>query len=321
MIELIQRLHDTVTHLDLGLPGFTTQYSVRSDQHGAYANYAGSKFAFLGHLVDVLQRVDCSVAIVAQPGPVIDLLEDYLTMKHINVKRHDRPSLTPSQTPARPSSEFRVELLSSTPNSFIELSQPPILMIAFDASFDAQDPQIRQLRERYAGDRPDQLLPVIHLLVTNSSEHVDRCLPKSMPSPLRLKLLVRATYQARTNLGGVPTYVPDPSDEPEGRPMDLSDLQRAVRKSPDRKMSRIASIIVRAALSQDFAANWTLGAMPELQLEELDDLPPTTSGSASVAITPKNDSARSRTPISRADTPSGRKRLLVSLKLQHCRPR
>lgn len=311
MIELIQRLHDTTTHLDLGLPDFSTQYSTRSEEHAAYADYAGSKFAFLGHLVDIFKRTSCSIAILTQSGTIQDLLEDYLGMKQVQVKRADRSPSSGYQSPTSANTSFTVDLVSTTSVRPIELTGRPVLILAFDSTFDPQDQRLKDLRERYAMS-PGLLVPVIHLLVTNSSEHVDRCLPKSMPSPQRLKLLVRATYQARTNLGGMPTYVPDPSDEPINRPMDLSDLQRAVRKSPDRKLSMMASILARAALSPDFDSNWTLGNMPELQLDELEDASPKLSKETTAATTPKDGPIRSRTPLSRADTPSGRKRLLVS---------
>lgn len=308
MNELIQLLHNTTTHLDLGLPGISTQYSLNPEQHAAYANYAGSKFSLLGYLVDTLKRVSCSIAVAARSGAIQDLLEQYLDTKEINVKRHDRR--TTSQTPGveRPH-EFQVELMSTMSDYTINLTRTPLLMIAFDASFDAQDPQIKLVR-MMGLNRSPTLVPVIHLLVTNSSEHVDLCIPKSLPSPIRLKLLVRATYQARPNLGGKPTYVPNPSDEPQGRAMDFSDLQRALRKSPERKLFMLASIITQAALSSDFDSKWGLGSVSELQLTEITDSPPKVSGTTTVAETPKESLPRSRTPVSRADTPSGKKRLL-----------
>ncbi|KEF54684.1 uncharacterized protein A1O9_09126 [Exophiala aquamarina CBS 119918] len=308
MNELIQLLHNTTTHLDLGLPGISTQYSINPEQHAAYANYAGSKFSLLGHLVDTLKRVSCSIVIAARSGVIQDLLEQYLETKEINVKRHDRRSTSQSPDVERPH-EFQVELMSTMSDYTVNLTRTPILMIAFDASFDAQDPQIKRVRTLGLA-RSRTLVPVVHLLVTNSSEHVDLCIPKSLPSPIRLKLLVRATYQARPNLGGKPTYVPNPSDEPQGRAMDFSDLQRALRKSPERKLYMLASIITQAAMSSDFDSKWGLGSVSELQLTEVTDSPPKVSGTSTVAETPKDAFPRSRTPVSRADTPSGKKRLL-----------
>ena len=322
MNELIDRLHDTTTHFDLGLPGFATQDSIRSEKAMKYAQYAGSKFAFLGELVAMLQNVDCSIVIASKAGHVQDLLYDFLRMKPVRVQRHNRPGSARSVTPEVHRALLKIDLVSTTSDLELLLSQSPILVIAFDCSFDNQSPQIRRIRELNSHGR-DQLLPVVHLLVSNSSEHIDRCLRKSMPSPQRLKVLVRATYQARANLGGLPTYVPHSSDEPAGRSMDSQDLNRGIRKSPSRKMKEIARIVSLGALSEDFERYWTPGAMSDVQYDELDDTPPKISraatGANTAAATPRDARARSRTPISRAQsktpvsragTPSGKKRLL-----------
>ncbi|OQU96977.1 hypothetical protein CLAIMM_02982 [Cladophialophora immunda] len=286
MNELVQHLHDTVTHMDLGLPGMPTHYPGESQEYAAYANYAGSKFSFLGHLVDLLKSIGCSIIVMAREGPIQDLIENYLKTKQITVKRQDRLDRSKPAVPDRISTDFQVELVSTWSTHPVAIYNKPILMIAFDASFDSQDPQVARIRSHFSGRHP-ALMPVLHLLVANSSEHVDRCLPKSMPSPMRLKALIRATYQAWPNLGGKPIYLPRPTDEPEGRPMDSFDLQRGIRKSAERKLGKLASIVVQAAISPDFDANWNLGLMSELQLTELEETPTKRSGVNTRAETPK----------------------------------
>lgn len=316
MIELIGRLHDTTTHIDLGLPGIPTQYTIASQEHAAYAEYAGSKFVFLGDLIEYFKRRECTIVIMAKSGATQDLLEEYLVMKKVKVRRHER-AYHSQQDPLSQMTDPTIEIVSTRPADIVTIDSNPDLIIAFDASFDALDPQVKSLRAQST-----ETVPIIHLLVTNSSEHVERCLPVSMPSPIRLRLLVRATYQAQMNLGGNPTIIHKPSDEIEGRPMDLGDISRAVRKSPNRKLEMIAAVVANATLSEDFAANWTLPSMPELVLEELDESPSTES---TVSTTPGRSRARSqtplsrganqtrnrsRTPFSRAGTPSARKRQL-----------
>ncbi|KIW92726.1 uncharacterized protein Z519_06574 [Cladophialophora bantiana CBS 173.52] len=311
MNELVQRLHDTVTHMDLGLPGISTQHSLESQELAAYTNYASSKFSFLGHLVNMLKTTDCSILIMAREGPVQDLLEQYLKMKQVIVKRPDRIARSKSPTPDRLTTDFQVELVSTWSTHELAIYPRPVLMIAFDASFDSQDPQVARIRSQRS-ERQHELMPVLHLLVANSSEHVDRCLPKSMPSHQRLKTLVRVTYQAWPNLGGKPKSLPLPSEEPEGRPMDFTDIQLSIRKGLERRLVMLAGLVTQAAISPNFDANWKLGLMPELhlQLTELEEPPSKRSGATTRAETPKEALARSGTPASRADTPSGRKRLL-----------
>lgn len=92
--------------------------------------------------------------------------------------------------------------------------------------------------------------------------------------------------------------------------MDLSDLQRALRKSPERKLVMLASIVARASLTTDFDANWTLGVMPDLQLTEVDGMLLPISQSSTMPQTPKELVPRYQSPVSRTDTPFGKKRLL-----------
>jgi hypothetical protein len=312
MIELMDLLHDTVTHFDLSLPGSVTQYSIDTEQAAIYAQYAGSKFVFLEHLLDILKSVDFSLIIACKPGRVQNLLVEYLKMKHIRLHHFDQPGSARAVTPEIRQATLKVDVISTTLNYEINVSPQPRLMLAFDSTFDAQNSHIARIRELHSSGR-NRLLPVLHLLVQNSSEHVDRCLRKAMPSPQRLKLLVRATYQARNNLGGPPTYVPMSTDDPEGRAMDMHDLQKAVRKSPNRKLGMIGAVVARAALAEDFQSAWNL-EMPELVYEDLEESPTkssrVTTAAGTATATPRDGRARSRTPLSRAGTPSGRKRLL-----------
>ena len=313
MIELMELLNDAVTHFDLSLPGMVTQYSIQSQEATVYAQYAGSKFVFLGHLIDILMRVDCTLIIASKAGHSQDLLVDFLKMKKARVHRFDRPGSARAVTPDVHQATLKVDVISTSSDFEVNVSPRPALMLAFDSSFDSQSQHIARIRELNSLGR-NRLLPVLHLLVQNSSEHVDRCMRKAMPSPQRLKLLVRATYQARTNLGGSPSYVPAIGDEPDDRPMDIHDLQRGVRKSPNRKLNMVAAIVARAALSIEFEENWTLGDMPPVEYEELQESPPKSSRVTTTAntatATPRDGRARSRTPLSRAGTPFGKKRLL-----------
>src|SRR5271163_1151683 len=118
MAELIDRLNDTVTHVDLGLENIGTQYPLSSGDNARYANYAGSKFAFLDYLIDELQYTNLSLLIFAKPGSVHTLLESFLAMKH--VERH-KPS---TSTPSGPDQvgQLAVELLTSGAHADININ-------------------------------------------------------------------------------------------------------------------------------------------------------------------------------------------------------
>jgi hypothetical protein len=307
MYGLIDRLHDIVTHMDLGLPGPSTQYVIDSQEHAKYAAYAGSKFSFLGHLVDVLNQVGLSICIVCREGVTQDLIENYLKMKKVVVKRQDRMAKEKSPTPDRLNTDFQVEIVASQTSHEVRMTFKPVLMIAFDASFDAQDPQIKRIRSHFSPQRP-RLMPVLHLLVRNSSEHVARCLPNNIPSPLRLKALVRYTYSARGQLGGeITVNQAHLGNEPR---LDFTAYQKLVRMAPDRRLEALAKSVMQACLAPDFGTKWDI-LMPELDLADIIETPPRPSGRTTRAETPRDMSARSRTPVSRADTPSRKRHLDV----------
>jgi hypothetical protein len=314
MIELMERLQDTTTHMDLGLPDFATQYSVQTQEATAYAEYAGSKFVFLSQLLVGLATVQSSIVIASKPGPVCDLLAAFLTMKKVTVRRHDLPTSARSATPEEARSMCTVDLVTTTADHEIALSTRPNVMIAFDASFDNQSSHIRRIRELYSIGR-DQPLPVIHLLVANSAEHIDRCLRKAMPSPQRLKLLVRGTYLAHRHLGGDPSYIPSLRREPDpDATMDVHTFQREVRKSPNRKVQLIAWIVARATVDRHFSDCGEFNEPPDIQYDELAETPPklseNTTAAATAAPTPRDGRLRTRSPASRSATPSGKKRVL-----------
>ena len=89
--------------------------------------------------------------------------------------------------------------------------------------------------------------------------------------------------------------------------MDMLEFQRAVRKSPARRLALIADVIAPLAISGELATNWPLASIPELKLNEL-DTPPKISRAGS--RTPQPRITRQSTPVSRAATPVGKKRFL-----------
>ena len=297
---LIDRLNDTVIHLDLAIDDFGTQYSLTPSQIVKYATLAGSKFAFLDAFIDHVQGKSSFVVIFAKPGRVQDLLREFLKAKGVQCDVDSLDSAASSQTSestSTPPSPLRVLLLTSGMSSMPALPLAPSLIIAFDSSFDAQDPLVRQIR----GSEPeDPSVPILHLLILNSSEHCDICIPKSMPSPQRLRLLVRTTYQARKFLGGPPVLDHNQDEFQPDRVIDLAEVNRIWRKSPDRRIQKFAKNVAFALAEGNLSSVFALEDVPDLQLDEIIE-------------TPENlDRARTNTPLSRAGTPSGKKRLLDS---------
>lgn len=296
MQHMLSRLNDITTHLDLGLPGLQTQHSLSSQEESAYANYAGSKFVMLGALIDRFKDTGRSIVVIAQGGALRDMLLQYLRMKHVLASED---TTTDTQLSSQTSSRLVVDLLDSQANQPQSLPRKPLFIIAFDASFSFASEQVRRIREQY-----DHNLPILHFLVVNSSEHVEKCVPESMTSNIRLKVVVRTTYLAADHLGGPLTYFQSDTDLPkDGSMPGMGEYQRGLVKSPARKMAAMADAIHQAAMVDNFLI-WEVPSMPELELDVLHEARSVTGRGGT-----RTPLARGHTPASRVGTPS-RKRML-----------
>jgi hypothetical protein len=295
MRRLINQLNDTTTHLDLGLDGPATQYSDNSINEAIWTYYASSKFAFLYHLIESLRYQDCGIVIVAKEGLTLDLLEKYMKANHVNYRRP--PGFDAASTYRVEGSVglVRIDLIASGSDVERKMARQPALIIAFDASFNIQDTPVRQIREQFGSD--GTIIPIVYPMIINSAEHVDLCIPKSMPSPQRFQMVVQTTFRARDGLGGDPVILTTPPPADLASSMNLNAFV-ALKKSLAKRFTLLADALADAAMSEDFESNWIIPPAV-LELEPLSD---TSSGV---------NTARSTSPQSRAGTPSVQKRLLV----------
>ena len=295
MRELIDRLNDTTTHLDLGLDGLGTQHSDNTEVQAEWTYYASSKFAFLYHLIDSLRYHDCCIVIMARESRTMDLLENYLKANKVNYRRPPEFDSSESYRPEGSEGTLRIILLATGANLAREMSRRPALIIAFDISFNPQDPQVSRIRRQFSDHK--ELVPIVYLLVTNSAEHIDRCIPQSMPSPQRFQLLVQTTFRARQGLGGGPIMITSPTSQGQsGRIHVFAEL----KKSLEKRIKYPAEAVATAVLGDDFDADWLIPPIDELELDSFDEESPEPAST---------DSPASR---SRAVTPSAQKRLRVS---------
>ena len=294
ILDLIDRLHGTVTHLDLAIEGWATQQELSASQIAQYATLASSKFAFLDHLLNALHQKQCCIAIFAKPGRIMELVQTFLSARDISFSFEGENSSSQGGKQEQNITGRPYFVLSSIGSSSVtELPEQTDLIMAFDASFDIQDPCVQAIRAKGPSSRP---VPILRLLVKNSSEHCDVCIPTSLPSPQRLRLLARTIYQARRNIGGSPIMVIE-DDIPETG-LDLAALNQMMKKSPDRRLRLLANQVADAVTHPDNRPTWTFEDMPDLELDDIIE-------------TPENiDRVRTATPASRAGTPAGRKRLL-----------
>lgn len=87
---------------------------------------------------------------------------------------------------------------STQSDRVIETYKKPLAIIALDRTFDAKSPSVEHMRTTYARD--GFLLPVVRLLISNTSEHIERCF-HGVPALESLRLVMQYTVRLRDMVG------------------------------------------------------------------------------------------------------------------------
>jgi hypothetical protein len=297
MAELIGKLDAIVTMLDLGYEGMLTQHSYSGSQLAKWAVKASSKFAFVKELIDYVRQYPMwagELVIFARAGHTQNLLEHFLSSggvtfttytesgEAVYASGHQRAS-SEEASRSTASSGLIVHLIAGGQKPHFRLRTGKSLIIAFDNSFDPRSEYVLDLRSADGRAENDAHTPVVHLLVTNSAEHIERCLPVNMPSPQRNRLLVQSTLQATGHVGKLLSGVNEVTLEyysylSNGTRIiddDLMKQEQVFQKMPDFHLQRLARQVGKELLGNDqgFQEGWsTRPAMPPLQLDEIPGL-------------------------------------------------
>ncbi|KAI9722949.1 MAG: hypothetical protein M1812_001398 [Candelaria pacifica] len=196
--EMVDRAHKVATHTDLDNPGTLTQQGAALEDEAKWAENNSAKFMFLRHLFNATRSQDKHIAILANPGQILDIIETSLKANRIVYARPDK--LTRSDTTAR--GPMNVTLLPTGEAGASFIVNNASLVVAFDHSFSAEHRHVRSLRAHMLN--VGQLSPVISLVVTNSAEHIDRCLSPALERTQRLRVLVSCIAQTRHEVGDLP---------------------------------------------------------------------------------------------------------------------
>lgn len=288
MVQMIRQLNDTVVHTDLGLNGPATQV-VSTAEEALWAEDASSKFAFLGHLFSILHGSTHHIVLVARSGTTQNLLNSYLKGKGVTYRQYPGLDNVGASQEGAPDDRMMYTLLCTDKNSLKSIPRSASLIIAFDDSFEAN-----MLPEWCATTR---FVPVLLLLIVNSAEHVGRCIPQDIPQPERLRRLVKAVVHVQGELGEMPLQV----DYRHAFNLDPGARLALVKKDLGAKIGHAATHVANALRSKNFALDFALQSISELDLAGLEDQPPSTEDSKEASLS-----------ASRAGTPAGQKRLRVS---------
>ncbi|PCG99514.1 Histone deacetylase complex, subunit 2/3 [Penicillium occitanis (nom. inval.)] len=240
--HLIEKLDNIAVHTDLNMVEHVKRSQPDVVKEASFAEYSSAKFLFLAELIEIAGAQEKHILFVLGKKETAELVERYFIGKGF--------------APVRPRAEMRgyvelslingslsVGILSMEHDVTVETYRPPAVVFALDSTFNASNPAIEHLRTTYA--RNGNLLPVVHLIIANSSEHIQRCLP-DLPETQRLRLLVHIVKSLADMLG------------------DLQDNAVGVHED--------AQEIFTCLLSDDFNASWNLPAIEPLHILVSDGL-------------------------------------------------
>jgi hypothetical protein len=202
MRAMIVRLIKLTIHSDLDTLTVMTQEQISETDQAQWAKTCSGKFEFLGAFITAARARDIHVVIIASHDKLLDILETFLKAYHAAYVRPDvmRRSDSAAEGP------LRFTLLATTDSSSIVSTAA--LVMAFDESVNTQEPRVTALRAHML--EVGKLSPLIHLLVVNSAEHIEKCLPSSLTGVQRLQALVSCAAQTRHKVGQLPPDMPGP---------------------------------------------------------------------------------------------------------------
>ncbi len=195
--SLLTKLGRIATHTDLTGGGPSSHEEVDAGKEAAYAEISSEKFRFLGHLFALLKDKDMHICLVARGREERKIITTFLAAREIIYEREARLEYEAEQSKYN---KLAVTVITRGHTLEKTVKRKPNLVITLDGGFNAI---LQELIESlwkpgtYSGAPP----PVIRLVVTNSVEHLDLCLPRSLAPNDRFRRLVYHTYSTQNIIG------------------------------------------------------------------------------------------------------------------------
>ncbi|KAE8161808.1 class II histone deacetylase complex subunits 2 and 3-domain-containing protein [Aspergillus tamarii] len=199
MREILGRLSNVATHPDLNIAEHIKDSDSDLRKEAAWAEYSSAKFLFLGYLVEIASNRDIHLVIMVQGEKTQKVVEQYLIGKGLiyTRPREEMGSGTNLEVSLLKGS-LSLGIQSTHSEGITETYKSPSAIIALDSSLNAKSPSVEHMRTTFA--RHGNLLPIIRLIVSNSSEHIELCFPDP-PELQRLQLIVQYTVRLRNIVG------------------------------------------------------------------------------------------------------------------------
>ncbi|KAI4231300.1 MAG: hypothetical protein LQ349_005701, partial [Xanthoria aureola] len=197
--ELLTRISGVLQHSDLDAEEARDYSSPPSPEDEAtWAEQCSFKFCFLRHFLEEIRPHDMHVSIVAQPGRLLDLIEMFLVGRGIVYFRPDGKGSSHPGDQRFAQCRCQVSIVPSGPGGRNFALKPAVLVIAFDGSVSAMEPQVHRMRMQ---QEHSWLQPIVRLVIYKSAEHLAICLPPKIKQSDRIRRIVSGMTQLRHEAG------------------------------------------------------------------------------------------------------------------------
>ncbi|KFY25945.1 hypothetical protein V493_04350 [Pseudogymnoascus sp. VKM F-4281 (FW-2241)] len=200
MIENLKLLGD---HKDLFSEEGYSQSGMPAETISKWAMTCSPKCFFLERLFESMRDSSSHIVVLARPGLMMGILEAILQMHNFNYYRPDRQSR--SELSAR--GTLAVTLLPTGFRGGQFVVNPADAVIAFDSTFFRGERYSKALRAHTFD--PTKQSPLIMLVIEDSAEHFELCLPESLDPIERRGHLVDFILQQRKEVGLNTTIQPE----------------------------------------------------------------------------------------------------------------
>ncbi|KAK7517113.1 class II histone deacetylase complex subunits 2 and 3-domain-containing protein [Phyllosticta citriasiana] len=200
--DLLTDVRNILTHVDLHFRSADalTQHENSEAEAAEWSKNAAAKFRFLGHLFERLRWESWHIVLISKSGEIQKIVETFVKGSKIqyiadNGSGDDKFKLQPDW----PHGKLLVTILNSESEATTHKAD---LMISLDSTLDLDTGPIWSIRNSMEVE-PGSPLPVVTPIITNSLEHIDRCIPPAIAGITRMQLLMRFMTELRNRAGRV----------------------------------------------------------------------------------------------------------------------
>ncbi|KAL5047373.1 hypothetical protein BDW71DRAFT_42401 [Aspergillus fruticulosus] len=241
--QALERLSNAATHPDINVADHMKSAQAKFEQEASWADYSSAKFLLLNYLIKAASEHDIHLVIMVRGEKTQGIVERYLQGKGFSYTRSREEmgnGTNVEVSMAKDALSFGVQLAQS--DGILGTYKAPSAIIALDSSLNTNHPSVEHMRTTFARD--GHLLPVVRLMVANSSEHVELCYP-GPSTPKHLSKLLQYSDHLRDIVG------------------DLQDDALGVHEN--------ANEIMTCLLSDNFNAFWPLPPVEPLREWTMDE--------------------------------------------------